>query len=68
MQGLETTLAHYSSCVLLLSEAAGEGRSKLLITARDLTIPPLGTSTGARSPADSLREVVAELEMLIPGA
>lgn len=49
--------------MLLLSEIAQEGRSKLLVAARDMTIPPVGTS-GANG---SLREAVGELEMLVPG-
>ena len=53
--------------MLLLSDAAQEGRSKLLIAARDMTIPPLGTSTGTSSRSEGLREAVGELEMLVPG-
>ena len=53
--------------MLLLSDAAQEGRSKLLVAARDMTIPLLGTSTGTSSRSEGLREAVGELEMLVPG-
>ena len=49
--------------MLLLSELGQEGRSKLLVTARDMTIPPIGISGGVHS----LREAVGELEMAVPG-
>ena len=56
-------VAFYSHSMLLLSEVAQEGRSKLLVTARDMTIPPMGVFGGS----GSLREAVGELEMLVPG-
>ncbi len=62
-------VAHYSNGVLLLAEAAGQqGRSRLIVAARDLTSPPTATATGAYLGMPGLRETVAELEMLIPGA
>lgn len=62
-------MAHYSNGVLLLAEAAGQqGRSRLIVAARDLTSPPTATATGAYLGMPGLRETVAELEMLIPGA
>lgn len=53
-----------------MAEAAGgQGRTRLLAAARDLTAPPLGTATGAAgSAAGALREAVAELGIAIPGA
>lgn len=57
------SLAFYSHSMLLLSELGQEGRSKLLVTARDMTIPPVGISGGVHS----LREAVGELEMAVPG-
>ncbi len=57
------SLAHYSHSMLLLSELGQEGRSKLLVAARDMTIPPVGISGGVHS----LREAVGELEMAVPG-
>ena len=62
-------VAHYSNGVLLLTEAAGQqGRSRLIVVTRDLTSPPTATATGAYIGMPGLRETVAELEMLIPGA
>ncbi len=62
-------MAHYSNGVLLLAEAAGQqGRSRLIVAARDLASPPTATATGAYIGMPGLRETVAELEMLIPGA
>ena len=62
-RGLTVGLAYYSHSMLLLSEMGQEGRSKLLVAARDMTIPPVGVSGGS----NSLREAVGELEMLVPG-
>lgn len=58
------SLAYYSHSMLLLSQVSQEGRSKLFVTARDMTTPPVGVSGGSRS----LREAVGELEMLVPGS
>ncbi|CAL8471349.1 g10891 [Coccomyxa elongata] len=67
-RSLEVAVAHYSNGVLLLAEAAGQqGRSRLIVAARDLTSPPTATATGAYLGMPGLRETVAELEMLIPG-
>lgn len=62
-RGLTVSLAYYSQGMQLLSELGQEGRSKLLVAARDMTIPPVGVSGGV----NSLREAVGELEMLVPG-
>ena len=52
-----------------MGEAAGpDGRGKLIMTGRDLTLPPLGTATGNWGGGSGLRETVAELGLAIPGA
>ncbi len=62
-------MAAYAAGVLLLAQGGGEaGRSRLLAAARDLTLPPLGTATGANAAAQGLRETVSELDMVLPGA
>lgn len=67
-RSLEVAVAHYSNGLLLLAEAAGQqGRSRLLVAARDLTSPPTATATGAHLGTPGLRETVAELEMVVPG-
>jgi hypothetical protein len=63
---LTAGVALYSHSMLLLSEVAQDGRSKLLITGRDMTIPPVGSSVTSGA-SGGLREAVGELEMLIPG-
>lgn len=65
-RALELGVALYHQGALLLSEAPQEGRSRLLITARDMTLPPLGLAVSS-SRADGLREAVGQLEMLVPG-
>jgi len=65
-RGLTVSVALYSHSLLLLSEVAQDGRSKLLITARDMTIPPVGSSV-TNGASSGLREAVGELEMLVPG-
>jgi len=63
------SVAAYAAGVLLLAQGGGEaGRSRLLAAARDLTLPPLGTATGANAAAQGLRETVSELDMVLPGA
>ncbi len=56
--------------VLLLADAegAGAGRSRAIMAASDLSVPPLSTATGQYAAHASLRETVTELDMLIPGA
>lgn len=59
-------MALYHQTLLLLSETAQEGRSKVLVTARDSTIPPLGPAV-ASGRSSGFREAVSELDMLVPG-
>lgn len=67
--GVEVSAAHYASGVLLLacSGAGNEGRTRLFMLSRDLSIPPVGTATGAHVAVAGLREGVTELDMPIPG-
>ena len=61
---------HYSPGALLLSEAAtGDGRAaKLLLAARNPALPAAAAvNTGLASGVPGLREVVAEMEQLVPG-
>ena len=69
MRSLDVLTAHYSPGVLLLSEsAAGDGRSaKLLLAARNAAMPAAASVNTGLSGAPGLREVVAELDQLIPG-
>ena len=61
-------MAAYAAGVLLLAQGGGDGgRSRLLGAGRDLTLPPLGTATGASAAAQGLRETVSELDMAVPG-
>eukprot|EP00887_Chlorella_sp_A99_P007116 scaffold2.g7116.t1 len=66
---LEVAAALYSRGVLLLAEggAAAGGRTRVFMLSRDLTIPPVGTATGAHVAVQGLREAVTELEMVLPG-
>ena len=60
--------ACYAGGVLLLGQAPDSGgRSSLLVTARDCTLPPLGVATG-NLVSGALREVAAPLDFAIPGA
>ena len=62
-------MACYAEGTVLLGEAAGQdGRGKLIMMGRDLTLPPLGTATGNWGGGSGLRETVAELGLAIPGA
>lgn len=67
-RGLEVVAAGYGSGTLLLAEAAaGEARTRLFLLSRDLTIPPVGTATGAHVAVAGLRESIAELDFALPG-
>lgn len=52
------TVALYSQGTLLLADTVSEGTSRVLVVGRDLTIPPVGTSTGS---APGLREFISEI-------
>lgn len=61
-------MACYAEGALLMGEAAGQdGRGKLIMTARDLSKPPVGTAIGSWPAGSGLRETVAELGLAIPG-
>ena len=67
-RGLEVVAAGYGSGTLLLAESTpGEARTRLFLLSRDLTIPPVGTATGAHVAVSGLRESIAELDVVLPG-
>lgn len=67
-RAVEVAVACYANGALLMGEAAGQdGRGKLIMTARDLSMPPVGTATGNWGGGSSLCETVAELGLAIPG-
>ncbi|DBA94363.1 TPA: hypothetical protein ACH3X1_001969 [Trebouxia sp. C0004] len=57
-RSLNVTVAHYSQGALLLADTISEGNSRVLLVGRDLTIPPVGASTGS---GPGLREFVCEI-------
>ena len=59
------TEAFYTQGALLLADNIGEGTTRVLLVGRDLTIPPVGTSTGT---GPGLREFVTELSPPSAGA
>ncbi len=62
--------ALYARGMLLLAcggAGAGEGRTRLFMLSRDLSIPPVGTATGVHVAVAGLREAVTELDMAVPG-
>ncbi|KAL6782830.1 NUP155 [Auxenochlorella protothecoides x Auxenochlorella symbiontica] len=67
-QGERVAAACAAEGVLLLAEAAPQGGSARLVgLARDVTLPPLATATGASLTGHGLRETVAELPGRVPG-
>ena len=52
------TVALYSQGALLLADTISEGNSRVLLVGRDLTISPVGTSTGS---GPGLREFVCQI-------
>jgi len=67
-RSLEVVGACASSDTLLLAESLpNESRTSLYVVSRDVTIPPIGTATGARVSLPGLRESVAQLEFVLPG-
>jgi hypothetical protein len=64
------TAALYSQGALLLAESAGaDGRAtKLLLAARNQSLPPPSVNVHLGSGAAGLREVVGELAQHVPGA
>jgi len=67
-RGLEVVAAGYGSGTLLFAESTpGEARTRLFLLSRDLTIPPVGTATGAHVAVAGLRESIAELDIVLPG-
>lgn len=67
---MDVTAALYSQGTLLLAESAGpDGKAtKLLLAARNHTLPPPSVNLNALSNSPWLREVVSDLEQHIPGA
>ena len=59
------TVATYSQGTLLLGDTIADGNSRVLLVSRDLTIAPVGTSTGS---APGLRECVSEISPATAGS
>lgn len=67
-RSVEVVAACYDSGALLLAETPhGESYTRIFLLSRDLTMPPVGTVTGAHVALAGLRESVAELEAPISG-
>lgn len=66
---LDVTAALYTQGTLVLAESAGpDGKAtKLLLAARNHTLPPPSVNVNLGSGAAGLREVVSDLEQHIPG-
>eukprot|EP00879_Flechtneria_rotunda_P022745 GHRR01024022.1.p1 GENE.GHRR01024022.1~~GHRR01024022.1.p1 ORF type:complete len:934 (+),score=353.75 GHRR01024022.1:671-3472(+) len=66
---MDVTAALYSQGTLLLAESAGpDGRAtRLLLAARNYTLPPPSVNVNLGSGAPGLREVVSDLQQIIPG-
>lgn len=60
-RSLNVTVAAYSQGALLLADTLSEGRSRVILVTRDLTIPPVGGNT------PGLRELVCEVSPAVPG-
>jgi hypothetical protein len=66
---MDVTAALYSEGALLLAESAGDGKAtKLLLAARNHTLPPPTVNISSLSGSPWLREVVSDLQQHIPGA
>lgn len=60
--------ALYRGGVFLIGQGCDDnGNSPLLVAARDSSLPPLGTATGANVGGEGLREIVSPLNLSIPG-
>ena len=66
---MDVTAVLYTQGTLLLSESAGpDGKAtKLLLAARNHTLPPPTVNVNLGSGTAGLREVVSDLEQHIPG-
>lgn len=66
---MDVTAALYSHGTLLLAESSGPdaNATKLLLAARNYTLPPPSINTNTVSQSVWLREVVSELSQLVPG-
>jgi hypothetical protein len=66
---MDVTAALYSHGTLLLAESSGPdaNATKLLLAARNYTLPPPSINTNTTSQSVWLREVVSELSQLVPG-
>lgn len=63
-RSLNVTVAAYNQGALLLADTLGEGRSRVILVSRDLTIPPVG---GSSNSVPGLRELVCEVAPPVPG-
>lgn len=67
-RAVEVAVACYAEGALLMGEAVGQdGRGKLIMMARDLSKPPVGSAIGSWPAGSGLRETAAELGLAIPG-
>jgi hypothetical protein len=66
---LDVTAALYTQGTLVLAESAGpDGKAtKLLLAARNHTLPPPSVNVNLGSGTAGLREIVSDLEQHIPG-
>lgn len=66
---MDVTAALYSHGTLLLAELSGPDAkaTKLLLAARNYTLPPPSVNVNTASQSIWLREVVSDLSQLVPG-
>jgi hypothetical protein len=66
---MDVTAALYSHGTLLLAESSGPDAkaTKLLLAARNYTLPPPSVNINTASQSVWLREVVSDLSQLVPG-
>lgn len=66
---MDVTAALYSHGTLLLAESSGPDAkaTKLLLAARNYTLPPPSVNVNTASQSIWLREVVSDLSQLVPG-
>jgi hypothetical protein len=66
---MDVTAALYSHGTLLLAESSGADAkaTKLLLAARNYTLPPPSVNVNTASQSIWLREVVSDLSQLVPG-
>lgn len=66
---MDVTAALYSHGTLLLAESSGADSkaTKLLLAARNYTLPPPSVNVNTASQSIWLREVVSDLSTMVPG-